>query len=219
MAFRSADKQGNSTFNLWSGMVIAALVVGAFILGLIFWAVLRYRRPRHDTGGLPKQTRYNLPWEIAYTVTPIFLVVVIFVFTVIVENTVDATPPHPNVQVRVTAYRWGWIFDYTGTPVSVHTTSTSYPTLMLPENETTEISLVSNDVVHELLVPNFLFGRYAQPGIVNKFDFTPTKTGVYPGHCDEYCGLYHAEMLFNVRVVPPSTFSSWLSSQETKATA
>lgn len=219
-AFRPRDEQGQATFHLWVGLVIAALAVGAIVLALILWAAFAYRAKKtDDTKTLPRQTHQNLPWEVAYTVTPIIIVAVVFFFTVRAENKVDHLVRHPAVKVHVIAYRWGWIFDYTGTPVVVHTTTTSYPTLVLPENETTQITLTSNDVVHEMLVPNFLFGRYAQPGVVNHFDFTPDKLGSFLGHCGVYCGLYHAEMLFYVRVVPPSTFSSWLSSQEAKAQA
>jgi cytochrome c oxidase subunit II len=218
MAFRPADQQGKSTFNLWSGMVIAALVVGLFVLGLILWAVVAYRRPRHDDGSLPHQTHENRKWEVAYTTVPIVVVAVIFYFTVVVENKVDAIDPHPDLKIHVIAYRWGWIFEYSGTKVDIHTTTAGYPTMVLPENRTTEIHLTSNDVVHEFMVPQFLFGRYAQPGFVRQyFDFTPTQTGTFDGHCAVYCGLYHSEMLFYVRVVPPATFNNWLHGQEALA--
>jgi cytochrome c oxidase subunit 2 len=217
MAYRAADRQSQGTFNLWSGMVIAALAVGVFVLGLIFWSIIAYRRRHNDDGSLPRQTRENLPWEVAYTVVPIIIVAVIFYFTVVVENRVDALSPRPDVKVHVIAYRWGWIFLYQGTNVDIHTTSTAYPTLVLPEGETTQITLTSNDVVHEFMVPHFLFGRYAQPGIVNRFDFTPTQVGTFDGHCAVYCGLYHSEMLFYLRVVKPATFVSWLHHEEVLA--
>ncbi|MDA8392191.1 MAG: cytochrome c oxidase subunit II [Actinomycetota bacterium] len=208
-AYRPADSQASGSFALWSGLMIAALVIGGFVLALILWSVFRYRA--HDDT-IPKQTHQNIPWEIAYTVTPLVIVTVIFIFTVFAENKVDATPPAPAVKVHVIAYRWGWIFDYQGKNVSIHTTGTGYPQLVLPRGEPTQITLTSNDVVHEFMVPNFLFGRYAQPGVVNKFDFTPSKNGTYLGHCAFYCGLYHAQMLFTVKVVSPSSYSSFLSS-------
>ena len=89
--------------------------------------------------------------------------------------------------------------------------SSEYPRFELPLGETTHIVLVSNDVVHTFYIPAFNFGRYALPGVTNNFDFTPVKLGVYPGHCAQYCGLYHSEMLFSVAVVSPSAFGTWLS--------
>ncbi len=212
-----ADLQGRHIFYLWSGMVIAGLIVGGFVLVLILWASFRYRAPKNDDGAVPKQTHSRIGWEVAYTTVPILIVAGIFGFTLHTLNEVDAMDPHPALKVHVIAYRWGWIFDYLGTNVSIHTTTSGYPQLVLPENETTEIILTSNDVVHEFMVPAFLFGRYAQPGIVNRFDFTPSRTGVFQGHCAVYCGLYHAEMLFTLRVAPPATFSSWLQTQEAHA--
>ena len=71
----------------------------------------------------------------------------------------------------------------------------------------------SADVVHGFYIPAFNFSRYALPGVTNNFDFTPVRTGVFAGHCAQYCGLYHAEMLFSVRVVKPGAFQAWLSAQ------
>lgn len=216
-AYRPGDTQSQYTFFLWVGLMFATFAVGGTVLGLIFWSIIRYRKRSDDDGSIPVQTHENIPWEIAYTVTPLVIVAAIFAATVVTENRVDAISPAPAVKVHVTAYRWGWIFAYQGTSVSVHTTLNHYPQLVLPLGETTQITLTSVDVVHEFLMPNYLFGRYAQPGVVNKFDFTPTKAGTFLGHCGVYCGLYHAEMLFTLRVVPPATYSSWLASQGAKA--
>jgi cytochrome c oxidase subunit 2 len=130
----------------------------------------------------------------------------------------------------VLAYRWGWQFTYAngsnqGQGVVVRTsaqpqyyaypaTSKQYPQMVLPLGETVRIVLTSNDVIHGFYVPAFNFSRYAQPGIVNQFDFTPTTTGVFRGQCTQYCGLYHSEMLFSVRVVSTATFGKWLSAEQ-----
>ena len=211
------DQQTKNTYVLWSVLVMAAIVIGLFVVGLILWSVFRYRSRPGEKHAIPKQTHQNIPWEVAYTVTPILIVAVIFGFTYVIENQVDAVPPAAPVKVHVIAYRWGWIFDYQGTNVSVRTTATHYPQLVLPEGRTTAITLTSADVVHEFNVPQFLFERYAQPGITNHFAFTPTKTGTFLGHCGFYCGLYHAEMLFSVKIVPNNTFASWLSAREHQA--
>lgn len=217
-AYRPVDAQSKPVFELWSALVTAGLIIGAFVTGLIVWAAVRYR-VREDDTAVPHQTHENVPWEVAYTITPVVLVAIIFGFTMIAENHVDFLSKKTPVQVHVIAYRWGWIFDYQHTSVSIHTTATSYPTLVLPKGETAQITLTSADVVHEFYVPNFLFGRYAQPGVTNRFDFTPTTMGTYLGHCDVYCGLYHAEMLFYVHVVSPSSYGHWLTSHNSKVHA
>jgi cytochrome c oxidase subunit II len=215
-SYHGSTTQGNNTFRLWQGFNIGAIVIGALIWVLILWAVIRYRR-RDDR--VPRQTRYNIRWEILYTVTPIVLVSILFAFTVIVENRVDAISPHPTVNLKVTAFQWGWRFDYVGDHVTVVGNYNRNPELVLPVNDTVRINLVSNDVVHEFYVPAFNFGRFAQPGVVNVFDFNVTKPGEYQGRCAEYCGLYHSQMLFNLRAIPTAEFQAWLTSHRTRAAA
>ena len=158
----------------------------------------------------------------------VIIVIVIFVFTVITENKVDAVTPKPTATVTVTGYQWGWIFSYKNADgLTLHTqgavhalpatkgyTSSVYPQLVIPAGRTTRIVLKSDDVIHDFYVHDFDFDRFAQPGITNVFDLTPTTTGVFPGQCSEYCGLYHSEMLFSVRVVPYNVYETWLHYQE-----
>jgi len=225
-ATKGVTQQSHEEFRLWYGMGIAGIVVAVFVWGLIAWAVVRYRR--RDPNHIPKQVQEHIPLEITYTIVPIIMVVVIFVFTVLVENYVDNNPARPAATVDVTAYQWGWIFQYANTGgVTVQTAAKAgpellprsyfdkvYPTLTLPVNETTRIFLRSNDVVHGFYVHEFNFSRYAQPGVTNEFSFTPTKTGWFPAQCTQYCGLYHSEMLFNVHIVSDSAFHTWLSDEE-----
>lgn len=224
-AFRGATAQGHDIFKLWSGMMIAGIVVAVIVWGLIFWSVFRYRRRRADE--IPRQFHANIPLEIVYTVIPLIIVAGIFYFTVVTENEVDALH-QPAEVVHVLAYRWGWRFSYdSGSGQSQHVlvetsgaptvrplpaTSPSYPQLVLPDHATIEIVLKSEDVIHEFFVPKFDFGRFAQPGITNKWDFTTTTDGTFRGQCAEYCGLYHADMLFTVKVEPMRQFQQWLAS-------
>ena len=144
----------------------------------------------------------------------------------VTENKIDALSPDPAVTIRVTGFQWGWSFQYLNAAkqqialvetadakpgvLAGNPTSSQYPQFELPLNETTHIVLVSNDVVHTFYIPAFNFGRYALPGVTNNFDFTPVSLGVFPGQCAQYCGLYHSEMLFSVRVVQPRIFQAWL---------
>ncbi len=221
-----ADVQGRDISKLYSGMFITGLIVAVIVWALIGWCVFAYRRKGRDF--IPRQFQEHIPLEITYTVIPLIIVIVIFVFTVITENKVDAVATDPPVVVHVTAYQWGWIFQYEHSngvtlqtqgavrslPAKKGYTASVYPQLVLPKGEPTEIILRSDDVVHEFYVHAFDFGRYAQPGVRNVFEFTPTQTGVFPAQCTEYCGLYHSEMLFSVRVVTPTQFHHWLSYQE-----
>ena len=225
-AFRGATTQGHDEFKLWVGFVIAGLVVAVIVWGLIFWSIAFHRRKGDE---IPRQFHENVPLEIVYTALPVIIVGVLFYFTVVTENRVDATPK-PNEIVHVLAYRWGWRFSYDNgagasqgvviqtaaepNALAEPSTSKQYPQLVLPEGENVRIVLESADVVHGFYVPAFNFSRYAQSGVTNMFDFNPTQLGVFPGQCTQFCGLYHSEMLFSVRVTTPGSFTKWLSSQQ-----
>lgn len=228
---RPVTTQGHDTFNLWVGMMIAGLAVSALVWGLIVWSVIRYRRRGADPT-IPRQTREHIPLELTYTIVPLIAVIVIFVFTVFTENAVDAVTTHPDEVIKVTAFQWGWEFDYVGQHVTIVTseqqalaqlallpTDPAYPQLVLPLGKDTKIELFANDVAHSLYIPAFEFSRMALPGVENDFQFTPTQLGVFDGRCNQYCGLYHSEMLFSVRVVTPSQFQSWLSSEQAAQSA
>ena len=191
----------------WEVLTIAGLCVTVAVIALILYPLVRWRR-RDDT--LPPQFSANNPLEIAYTVIPLLLVVVLFAVTYRVEAGVERIAPQPAAVVDVSAYRWSWRFSYPGTGVAIAGTPAHPPQMVLPAGQTTRLVVTSDDVDHSFWVPDFLFKRDAIPGLRNVFDLTPTQTGTYRGECAEYCGLEHARMAFTVRVVSPEAYRRWL---------
>jgi len=230
--YRGKTTQAHDEFSLWAGTFIAAIVVGLFVGLLMLWAVIRYRR-RSDE--MPKQFQYHIPLELAYTIVPIIIVLVLFGFTAFDENKITNVVSRPDATVNVTAFQWGWQFDYPGTNVSVRGETSNDPDpvgatgpggtpcapadyclgpgLVLPVGETVHINLRSRDVIHGFYVPEFNFSRYAQPGVLNQFDFNVTSAGVYRAQCTQFCGLYHSIMLFHVVALPPAQYQAWLAQQ------
>jgi cytochrome c oxidase subunit II len=103
--------QSQNFLHMWRGTFIVATLIGALVWGLIFWSIIRYRkRPGDDA--LPKQTQYNIPLEITYTVIPILIVAVIFGFVVHAENKINELSKNPPVTVRVEGFQWGWRYSY-----------------------------------------------------------------------------------------------------------
>lgn len=216
-ALHPATTQGNSMYNLWQGSMTLGLGIGIFVWGLILYSVFKFKKKGNS---IPSQTQYHIPLEITYTVIPILIVVGLFYFTIQSENKVDKIVPNPAVKITVTAFQWGWRFNYPKQNITIATTSPgSRPTLVIPTNVPVRINLVSSDVIHSFYVPKFLFKRQAIPGVKNTFDFNATKPGTYFGECSEFCGLHHDNMLFNVKAVTPSVFKTWLASNHGKVTA
>ena len=203
--------------NLWAGAWITSLIVGVFVLGLIVWVMIRFRRKHPDEQ--PRQVRYNLPLELLYTLVPFLIIGVLFFYTVQAQNGVLAKETtKPLTTVNVIGQKWSWTFNYmeaenpaVGTVVHQVGTIDKIPDLYLPVNKPVRFNLASADVIHSFWVPAFYFKLDVIPGRNNSFDVTPDKLGTYSGKCAELCGTYHAAMLFTVHVVTEQEYTAYLN--------
>jgi cytochrome c oxidase subunit 2 len=176
--------------------------------------VVRYRRRDEQ---LPEQVHGSNRLELLWTVIPTVLVAVLIVATVQAQDKVLHRSPDA-VQLKVTGFQWSWQFDYPE-GVRVIGQPKQRPTMVVPVGRPIRIELVSVDVVHSFYVPRTLFKRQAIPGFPNHFELTFDQLGTYPGQCAQFCGVAHADMLFDVRVVSQSEFESWLQGNRGAASA
>lgn len=229
-ADRNTTNHTAGIIDLWVNSWITVLIIGVITWALIIWCIIAYRRRKGATG-FPRQTSYNLPLEIFYTLVPLLMVFVFFHFTDVEERKITARVDNPDVTVDVRAKQWAWDFNYLagndvkdavydvgvqaeldGKPFDKST----LPTLYLPVNRTVELKLNSRDVAHSFWVPAFLHKLDILPGKENVMSFTPTEVGTFDGKCAELCGEYHSEMLFNVKVVSQADFDSHIASLKAK---
>ncbi|WP_075235999.1 cytochrome c oxidase subunit II [Mycobacterium colombiense] len=108
---RGITPEAHLNRELWIGAVIASLVVGLIVFGLIFWASIFHRKKATDTV-LPRQFGYNMPLELVLTVTPFLIISVLFYFTVVVQEKMLHLDKNPEVVIDVTAFQWNWKFGY-----------------------------------------------------------------------------------------------------------
>jgi cytochrome c oxidase subunit 2 len=205
---------------LWHITYLFAVPIGVIVLGGILWCVFRYR---HKPGSERKaaQFQYHIPIEAAYTIIPLVIVAVVFGFMYSAENNVNKVSKTPAVKITVEGFQWGWRFTYPNGHEEVGTVANelninsnlNLPVLYMPSNETVQLHLVSDDVVHTFYVKEFLFNRDLIPGINNVVDFNVTKTGVFEGQCNNICGQYHAYMRFLVQVMSPADYGTWYANQ------
>lgn len=208
-----ASEQGAEVLDLWRVLLLVAAALGALVVGLLAWVVLRYRRPRGTTG-LPGQRRENVPLEIFYTAVPLVIVAVVFGLTLRAQGSVTRLSRTPELRVEVTGFQWGWRFRYPAQRVTVVGDSNTPPTLVLPVDQTTRLRLMSPDVIHSFYVPAFLVKRDAIPGMENDIDVLPTRVGRFGGTCAEFCGLDHGRMTFDVEVMELAQFEQWAARQQ-----
>ncbi len=206
--------------NFWNGSWIILWGVGIIAWGLMFYAIIRYRRRKGDNS-LPVQLRYNNPVEALFTVVPLILVIGLFAFTAKTMSDIEKPTPNPDVTIEVIGKQWSWDFNYTNANVydsgvqsqfqGEEGSEAALPTLYLPVNKTVQIDLRSRDVVHSFWVIDFLYKKDVFPGSTNHMYFTPTKVGTYKGKCAELCGEFHSMMLFNVKIVEQADYDAHMA--------
>jgi cytochrome c oxidase subunit 2 len=199
------------SLSLWQGAWIAAAVVGVntYILN-IRPAIIHRAKP--SKGEFPKQTQYNIPVEILYTVIPFIIVAVLFYFTAVKETKiVDLKTPAAH-QISVEGIQWSWQFGYpeAGPKAVVTGTPENPPTLYLPLGESVRFTITSNDVVHGFWIPAFMIQMQNLPDRTNYIQFTAQELGEFPGRCNILCGRNHTQMIFTVKVVTPEQYQSYL---------
>ena len=202
-------KEGPRTLLLWQGSWLAAMIVAVLVWGLLIWAIIAFRRK--DGDGYPRQTRYNVPIEILYTVAPLIMILALFYFTArdqAILTKVDNSNTHT---VNVVGWRWSWAFNYKDEAAYDVGTPGQRPTLWLPVDEKVKFVLTSPDVIHSFWVPAFLTKLDVIPGRQNEFEVTPDKVGTYAGKCAELCGVEHSGMIFDVKVVSRAEYDAHIA--------
>jgi cytochrome c oxidase subunit 2 len=208
----------DTSLSLWQGAWIAAAVVGIFTFILIIWPAI-FHRAHPDKGEFPKQTQYNIPIEIAYTIIPFVIVAVLFYFTAVKQEEIVAKTSDYAHEITVNGFQWSWQFGYpeAGPKAIVTGTPAAPPTLVVPVGERVRYTITSSDVVHGFWIPAFMIQMQNLPGVTNNLEFTANKVGSYPGRCNILCGRNHAQMLFTVKVVTVSEYKTYLETLKASA--
>lgn len=172
----------------------------ALLLGLMIAFVWKYKaKDRHSqpTGGVDHHTGLELMWSIVPL--PVFILMFVWGFQGFVNL---RTTPKDAYEVRVTAQKWKWLFQYPDgyTDDQLH----------VPMGQKTRVIINAVDVLHSLYLPAFRQKIDAVPGRYTELWFEPTAPGEYPIFCAEYCGTGHSAMLTKVVVHEAKDFDEWM---------
>jgi cytochrome c oxidase subunit 2 len=191
-----------------------ALPVFVFVEGMLLVSIIRFRRRRGDESE-PPQTPGTNPALAAFFAGPLAIIVVLLVLGEVALARVDRSAPDPTQRVVITGFQWAWSAKYLNEDLTVTGRTLKEPlTMELPVDTPTQIDLRSTDVIHEFYVLHLLFMKNAVPGHPNVITITPTVLGTYQGRCAQFCGLWHSQMTFVVKVVPPAEFHAWVGQQK-----
>jgi cytochrome c oxidase subunit 2 len=187
-------------------LAVAAGVVAVVWLAFAYAAV-RYRASRRAEPR-PTRDRYGLELAIAALLACIVAGLVTLTFAANARETGNSDPI--RFRVEVLAYKWGWQFTYPSLPGVVdRTTDARPPILHVPADTTVEVTLRTQDVTHAFWVPAVKYKSDAWPGDVHRFRLVFPPGDHLSGHCAQFCGLRHADMVFTVHAMAPAAFRAW----------
>jgi len=207
---------------LW---IIAAIT--AFVLALLIMVMVKFNARANPT---PSRTTHNTLIEVAWTVIPVIILVVIAIPSFRILFFQLNTPP-ADLTVKATGKQWYWSysypdngkFEFDSIMVKDADLKPDQPRLLavdnemvVPVNKVVRVYTTGADVIHSFKVPSFGMMMDAIPGRLNETWFKATREGVYYGQCSELCGKDHAFMPIAVRVVSEQAFNAWVEDAKKK---
>ncbi|HEX8569874.1 MAG TPA: cytochrome c oxidase subunit II, partial [Caulobacteraceae bacterium] len=197
-------------------------VITLFVLGLILYVCVRFNKRANP---VPARFTHNTAVEVVWTVAPVLILLFIAIFSYRLLFTFH-DQPKADLTLKVTGYQWYWGFEYPDQGIS-EITQVMLPEdqaraqgrpfqlavdnpVVVPQGAVVRVLITGADVIHAFGIPAFGFVFDAIPGRINETWFKADKPGVYYGQCRELCGVDHAFMPFEIRVVPQAEYARWV---------
>jgi cytochrome c oxidase subunit 2 len=205
------------------------VVISVFVLALLLWVIVRYNRRANPT---PRKFTHNMLVEVIWTVVPVLILVAIAWKSFPLIYTQERIP-EAELTLKVTGNSWFWNLEYPDQGVTIAANllpeeearaqgrpwllATTEP-LLVPVDTVVRVLVTSNDVIHAFAIPAFGVKEDAIQGRVNETWFEIDSTLIEPGttvygQCSELCGLNHAYMPIEIRVVSREEFNQWITAQ------
>lgn len=217
--FAPASTPADMISTLSSLVVTVTGLIFLTVFSLLLWAVVKYREKASSGPGEPVQIYGSTQVELAWTVIPILIVVVLLLATVrAIASIQNAVLPPSAVEVSVIGHQYWWEYRYphsnvvTANELHVPVSDPSHPT-------PTFLKLLSADTDHSFWVPRLAGKTDLIPNHPNSTWIDPHETGLYLGQCSQYCGVQHAKMLLRVYVETREQFDHWIEQQSQPAVA
>ena len=217
-----ADITSFHTFVLW---IVTAITI--FVLVLLLICIFRFNARANPT---PSRTTHNTPIEVAWTIVPVIILVLIAIPSFRLLFT-ELDVPTPDLTVKATGKQWYWSYAYPDNgnfefdslivaekdlkPGDLRLLTVDNE-MVVPVNKVVHVLVTGADVIHSFAVPSFGIKIDAVPGRINDTWFKATMTGVFHGQCSELCGKDHSFMPITVRVVDDKDFTAWIAQAKQK---
>jgi cytochrome c oxidase subunit 2 len=227
---RSCGPLKDRVIDLHDLVLVIITIITLFVGGLLIWVVYRFNSRRNPT---PTQTSHNTILEIAWTVVPVLILVIIAIPSFRLIYYQDRTPD-PDLTIKVTGHQWYWEYSYPDQgnidveSRFVHDEDLKPGQLRLldvdnqmviPVGKKIRILTASTDVIHSFFIPAFGVQRYAIPGRTIETWMEADQIGTFYGECNQICGQDHSRMPISVRAVSEADFKTWVAETKKSASA
>jgi cytochrome c oxidase subunit 2 len=187
--------------NLYFFIVAVTAFFGIVTSVVVVWFAMKYRT--EDPNAIGARITGSIPLELAWSIIPFVISIVIFVWATDVFIDIYR-PPDQTLEIYATGKRWMWKFQHLDGKGEINE-------LHVPVGRAVKVTFTSEDVLHSLYFPSFRTKADAIPGRYSSVWFTATKTGESHIFCAEYCGTNHSGMIGKVYVMEPAAYQAWLS--------
>jgi cytochrome c oxidase subunit II len=187
---------------LYAFLLLVGIGMTLLIFFFVFFFAIKYRRKSPEDR--PKAIHGSLPLEIAWTVIPFLIMLVMFGWGTKLYFQNYTPPVRDTLDIYVMGKQWMWKVQYPGGQREINE-------LHVPTGRAVKLTLASEDVIHSFYIPAFRLKHDVVPGSYQMFWFEPTKPGRYHIFCAEYCGTNHSRMIGWVTVMDPVHYETWLS--------
>lgn len=217
--FSPLSTPAKSIFNLSIFVLAITGIVFAVVFSLLVYSILKFRAGSAKADREPAQVYGSTQIELAWTIIPILIVVVLFLATARVLHAVqDAAMPANAIEVTAIGHQFWWEYRYP--QLGVVTANELHIPVSDPAHPTpTFLKLLSADTDHSFWVPELAGKTDLIPNHPNRMWMDPQRTGIFVGQCAQYCGTQHAKMLLRVSVDTPEDFAEWVREQRQPAIA
>jgi cytochrome c oxidase subunit 2 len=215
--FKPQSTPADSIFRLSLLILTVTGLIFSIVSSLIVYSLVKYRRRNADDGREPPQVYGSNQIELAWTVIPVLIVLVLFLTTARVIHAIqDAPEPCGTIEVAVIGHQFWWEIRYPA--LGVVTANELHVPVSDPAHPTpTFLKLLSADTDHSFWVPRLAGKTDLIPNRVNEMWIDPHDVGVYVGQCAQYCGIQHAKMLLRVYVDSQEQFTQWVKAEKKPA--
>jgi cytochrome c oxidase subunit 2 len=225
---QSASPVMDNIISFHNFLLVIITLITLFVLALLVVIIVRFNARANPA---PSRTTHNTLLEVAWTLVPVAILVVIAIpsFKLLFYQ---LNVPQADLTVKATGKQWYWSYSYPDNgkfefdSLMVRDEKqlrTDQPRLLgvdnemvVPVNKTVRVQTTGAEVIHSFAVPSFGVKVDAIPGRLNETWFKATHEGVYYGQCSELCGKDHAFMPIAVRVVSEQAFAAWVEDAKQK---